>query len=949
MSSTKPSFKQILGADIGEQGAFLAHLQSGLSVAMRLTLVMVALFVAWLIRWFFDDFFGERNPFMFFYLPIALSAFVLGWRSAIVVAVAAFWVGDWFFVSPRNQVAFSLGFWTSLLGFSFVSGVMITLSEAMRRTGLRASKKEIEARDLLRELGRERELLQTIIDTVPAMITVSEPGTGLLHANREFERLLGWNSEDIATTPLLERCCPDPVYRETVRGFMTSEQPGWMDVRMRTASGQELETTWSNIRLSDKSHLSIGIDITARKISERARNWLAAIVESSDDAIVGKDINGVITSWNQGAKILFGYEAEEVIGQPILILLPPDRLDEEPKILGQIRDDKRIRHIETVRRRKDGRLIDVSLSISPIKDDLGKIVGVSKIARDITDRKTQERELLRLANQQQELYRLVDRANKSESLDDLYETALSSILGAVACDRASILLFDDAGVMRFSAWRGLSENYRRAAEGHSPWRPNEMNPEPIALDDIDDVELDEKLREAIVDEGIRSLAFIPLVNHGRLLGKFMIYYNEPHQIMREEMQLAQTIATQVAFSIVRKQVAVERERLLGREHAARHLAEGASQLKDQFLATLSHELRNPLNVIVGYSDILARSAEARASSLVQKASDVIHRNAQAQARLVSDLLDLSRLQNQKLSISCAPVSLPGIISDAVETVRNDAAVKNIKLLVSVSEEPLILEADATRLEQIAWNLLNNAVRFTPEGGEVRLDLYRRNGEAIFSVTDTGEGIAPEFLPHVFDMFRQADASTSRRHGGMGIGLALVRELVELHGGGVAAESEGTGRGARFLVTFPLDTRTQTITPAVTPVFAGSLAGIRVLVVDDSVESIEMMGKLLEMDGAAVTVAASGEEALSVLQDKPFDLLISDISMPGMDGYQLLRKVRANSQTARLPAIALTGFGQSEDVDRAMAEGFQAHLTKPLDVNELLKIAIVTARHEPGGQ
>ncbi len=944
MSSTKPDLKMPSRSDSGEQASLLAHLQSGLSVRARLSLVLVTGFMAWYVRWALDDALGDRNAFMFFYLPIALTTFLFGWRAAIAVAVAAYFVADWFFLTPRytvGLVTIKSEAAVVLSGFAFIAAVMIVLSEAMRRTGVRALQKEREARASLGELIRERELLQTIIDTVPAMITMSTPDKGIVRVNREFERVIGWNSDEVAGLSILEQCYPDPQYCDVVRKFMESDQEGWMDIRMRTRDNLELDTTWSNIRLSDKTQVSVGIDITARKIGERARTLLAGIVESSDDAIVSKDLNGIITSWNQAAETVFGYKAEEVIGQAITILLPPDRLNEEPEILGQIREDKRISHVETVRRRKDGKLIDVSLSISPIKDEQGKVVGASKIARDITSRKIQERELERRANQQQELYRLVDRANQSKSLNDLYETAINSLMGAVDCDRASVLLFDASGVMRFRSWRGLSEDYRKATDGHSPWQPDERNAEPIAIDDLTLADLDEHLREVIATEGISALAFIPLVNQGRLLGKFMVYYNQPHAFTREEMQLAQTIATQVAFAIARKRAEAERERLLDREYAARHLAEGASQLKDQFLATLSHELRNPLNVIVGYADILARSAEAQQSALVQKASDVIHRNALAQARLVSDLLDLSRLQNRKLSINRAPVSLPEIMSDAMETVRQDAMAKNISLHLSVPAEPLILHADATRVEQIAWNLLNNAVRFTPEGGEVRLELLRNNSEASFSVTDTGEGVDPNFLPHVFDMFRQADASTSRRHGGMGIGLALVRELVELHGGRVNVESRGLGQGARFSVTLPLDSEPHHEIPEPAKEFIGSLSGVRVLVVDDSVETIEMLAKLLEMDGAEVTIAASGEEALKVVEEKTFDLLISDISMPAMDGYELLRKLRANPRTQGLPAIALTGFGQSEDIARAEMEGFRAHLTKPLDVNELLKLALAT--------
>jgi two-component system CheB/CheR fusion protein len=387
----------------------------------------------------------------------------------------------------------------------------------------------------------------------------------------------------------------------------------------------------------------------------------------------------------------------------------------------------------------------------------------------------------------------------------------------------------------------------------------------------------------------------------------------------------------------RRRAEEERENLLLREREARAEAEDANRLKDEFLATLSHELRNPLNVVIGYSEILRRSDETQKHSFVIKAAETIRRNALAQAQLVSDLLDLSRLQMGKLSLDRQPVSLSTVITEAIETVSAEVRAKGISLSVDLDREILVVEGDSVRLAQIAWNLLNNAVKFTPANGEIRITLSLEGDEARLIVEDNGQGISPEFLPHVFEIFRQADASRSRRQGGMGIGLALVKQLAELHHGRVQADSGGVDRGARFTVWIPLfkpgpdGLRSEKVGAT------GALRSKFILVVDDSSESTEMLGKLLEIEGAFVDLARSGAEALTIAGQKRFDLVISDISMPEMDGYQLLRKLRQLPHMESVPAVALTGYGRSADIERAHTEGFAEHLIKPIDIDQLLQI------------
>ena len=322
------------------------------------------------------------------------------------------------------------------------------------------------------------------------------------------------------------------------------------------------------------------LDISERKNGERAAQRLAAIVESSDDAIISKDLNGTIVSWNKGAERLFGYSAEEIIGKPVTTLMPLERQNEEPGILARIRRGERMDHYETVRQHKDGTPIDISLTVSPVRDGSGRIVGASKIARDITDQKRAAEALDRRASEQAALYQFTDKLFRAQCSDDIYDAALEAILQAIRCERAAILLFDSAGVMRFVRWCCLSDGYRQAVEGHSPWTPDASNPAPIWIDNVSSSDIDESLKQTVAAEGIGALAFIPLMAQGRLIGKFMVYYDKPHSFAGAEIDLAVTIARQLGFSI-------ERVR--------------AEQKRDLLIAELNHRVKNTLATVVAIS------------------------------------------------------------------------------------------------------------------------------------------------------------------------------------------------------------------------------------------------------------------------------------------------------------------------------------------------------------
>jgi signal transduction histidine kinase len=378
--------------------------------------------------------------------------------------------------------------------------------------------------------------------------------------------------------------------------------------------------------------------------------------------------------------------------------------------------------------------------------------------------------------------------------------------------------------------------------------------------------------------------------------------------------------------------------LLARERGLRQEADEANRLKDEFLATISHELRNPLNVMLGYSELLLRMDEIKQSPQLSQMSEALRRNALAQSYLIRDLLELSRLRSGKLTLNLETVSVATAINNAIETVRADADTKNISIDLALPISPIFLEGDSLRLEQIIWNLLSNSVKFTDAGGRIQVALDREDGEAVLTVEDTGQGIHPAFLPKVFDMFRQGDTRASRQHSGLGIGLALVQQLVRLHKGSVEAFSEGLGKGTTFTIRLPAKRELTAITvdEAVLDPLEG-LNGLRVLAVDDDEDNTSLLRHLLELSGARVLTANSGPTALAIAANSDLDIVLSDISMPGMDGFEFVRRLRKLNGKENVRVIALTGFGRRDDIEQAHNEGFVAHLTKPIDFDKLIKM------------
>jgi len=423
----------------------------------------------------------------------------------------------------------------------------------------------------------------------------------------------------------------------------------------------------------------------------------------------------------------------------------------------------------------------------------------------------------------------------------------------------------------------------------------------------------------------------------RVEAELKVYQTQlEHLVTERTNELMQTNATLQAEISERKRIEQERTKLLVREQAARSEAEQANRIKDEFLAVLSHELRTPMNPILGWSKLLLSNRLNPAKS--REAVETIERNAKLQMQLIDDLLDISRILSGKLSLDASPVDLNSSLSAALETLRLATEAKSLQIQTTLSSMPIWVMGDDTRLQQVIWNLLSNAIKFTPIAGQIEIHLTQTEAHAQIQIKDTGKGIHPDFLPYVFEHFRQEDGAITRKFGGLGLGLAIVRRIVELHGGTVRAESLGDSQGATFTVQIPraVPLDEHSLSDSSKP--PTDLNGVQVLVVDDDEDSRNFIAFVLQQSGAIVTMAASGIEALDAMTQSKPDVVVSDIEMPEMDGYQLVDKIRqlTSLQGKEVPAIALTAHAGESNQQQALKAGFQQHFSKPADSNELIR-------------
>jgi PAS domain S-box-containing protein len=1047
------------------------------------------------------------------------------------------------------------------------------------------------------------------------ILTMDAAGSPDLH-RRWFSELTGVPLEELQGNKYLDVIHPDDrEYLQKVMSQLAQNPKSYeVELRLRPAGGEDYR--FYNLRgvpvfKTDgtlNEWLGAVTDITDRKEAENAKHQIEqhyrALVEDADDAIITKDLNSIIKSWNRGAEKVFGYTAAEAVGKSVTMLMPPNRVNEEPRILERIRRGESIEHYETVRRRKDGTDIDISLTVSPIRDGAGNVVGASKIARDITERKEAEEALresqaiLSLSmrssrmgawvqdvktdyvwwsDELQEIFGL-HKGDFSNNRKGFYEFVHADDRPRIqaevqrAIDEQSDYIiefrFQHAdGSLRWMEGRGQAfysekgevvrlygigiditerkagearlreseERFSKAfkasplvltisslstgelievnetfvnATGYSreeaigkttielglwkkpPEREEEMETvrtlgqlsnaeytfrtktgeeiigllaaerieiggESFALTVIQDITERKRAQEALIkaerkaaedyqnllsrivplaetlgtareliliyrsvgefvrtsmpctaffvsfydaEQSLRTAAYawgeegevdvsmlppMPLFENGGpnsqavfqkktvVVSRYMeMMKDRPHVVLQDNgiepmsslvvpmtvmSRIIGTLEVQayedeafthehiVALEMVANlaAAAIENVRLLQVEERARQEAEDANRAKDEFLSVLSHELRTPLNSMFGWTRMLRSGILDEAKT--RQAVEVIERNVRLQNNLIEDMLDVSRIITGKMRIDKEEIDFAAVVKSALEAARPLAEQKGVSLVFNSAADSYFLLGDENRLQQVVNNLINNAIKFTPENGAVALNLSPSEaGFVSLNVADTGIGIEPDFLPQIFDRFRQADSTTRRTHSGLGLGLTIVRHLTELHGGRVSAESEGIGKGASFTIELPLLPQQQQgdfyDTVSATDGANGfSLKGARILLVDDDCDAMLPLQIILETQEADVSCASSVREALEKLESSEFNLLVSDIGMPEMDGYDLITALRKMDKSANhdIPAIALTAYASTQDKRRALMSGFQDHFAKPLDFEQFL--------------
>ena len=620
-------------------------------------------------------------------------------------------------------------------------------------------------------LRRSEQDLSDFFENANVGLHFVDPDGIILRANQTELELLGYERAEYVGRHIAEFHVDQNAIADILRRLAAGETLQHYPARMRCKDGSVKEVLINaSVRWEDDRFVHtrcFTLDVTTRRRGEEARALLAAVVESSEDAIVTKTLEGIVTSWNGGAERLFGYRASETIGQPITMIIPPERHAEERAILARLRVGERVEHFETVRRARDGRLLNVSLTVSPVRDPSGRIIGASKVARDITDRK--------------------------------------------------------------------------------------------------------RVEEALV---------------------------------------------------------------------------AADRRKDTFLAVLAHELRNPMAPLRNSLEIVKHAAGN--ATLMAQAQATMDRQLAHLARLVDDLVDVARISRDQIELRRESVELASIIHHAIETCRPLAETRGLELTVTPAPAPIYLEADPVRLAQVFSNLLINACKYGDPGGHVAIEARREGAEAVVAVRDDGLGIPADMLATVFDMFTQLGQAPERTQSGLGIGLTLVRRLVEMHGGTVEARSDGPGRGSEFVVRLPAAAR-PAARPAPPPADGVPAARRRILIVDDNADAAESLAMLLEMQGHETHLAYDGGEALEAAARLRPDVAILDIGLPTTSGHEVARRLRAEEWGRTMILVALTGWGQQEEVNRSRTAGFDHHLVKPVDVAALtcLLAEAPSTRTHPG--
>jgi PAS domain S-box-containing protein len=830
-------------------------------------------------------------PFISFFPAIAVAAWFGGLGPALVSLAVAAVMANWFFIEPIHVFSIPTRFdAVALGGFVVASMFIVGAIEVMHRTK--------------GQLARARDLVATTLASIGDGVIVADAEGRVMFLNAEAERLTRCKAAEARGRPLVElfrivneetnQPVENPVDKVLRHGKVVGLANHTVLVRL-DGTKIPIDDTAAPIRPADGALFGVVLvfrDVTEQRDAEQARARLAAIVKFSEDAIFTKNLDGVVQTWNASAERLFGYRSDEIIGQPITVLVPAERLHEEPELLARLRSGQAVERFETIRLAKNGRRIPVLISVSPLRDGDGRVIGASKIIHDITD---------------------VIAAREALAREkELLATTLASIGDAViVTDAEGSITFLNSEAERLTGWKRAE-----AVGGDLPavFRiVNEQTRQPV---------------ENPVEKVLRLGMVVGLANHTLLIAK------DGTETPIDDSAAPIRNVGGTLFGVV----------LVFRDFSARRLAEEqlrqADRRKDEFLAILSHELRNPLAPIRMAVAMLRKIGPPVPE--LQELRDIIDRQTAQLTRLLDDLLDVSRIASGKIVLRKDRASLGLAVSGAVESVRPQIDSQGHELVVSTPPEPIYIEGDTARLSQVIANLLNNAAKYTERGGRIALTVVREGSNAVVRVRDSGIGISPEQMARIFEMFAQADQTLEGARGGLGVGLALAKMLIELHDGRIEAKSEGLGKGSEFIVRLPCLVA-QAAPVSERPVGtadAGQPFRRRILIADDKVDSARVLATALRHTGHEVRIEHDGLATIETATSFVPEVAILDIGMPKMNGYDVARKLRA-AFGKHIVLVAITGFGQEEDKRRALEAGFDHHFTKPVDlaaVEQLLGVA-----------
>jgi len=699
-------------------------------------------------------------------------------------------------------------------------------------------------------------------------------------------------------------------------------------------------------RQLEQRHEELSSANLALESKVEAQSLLAAIVASSEDAIVSKTLDGIITSWNHGAERLFGWTAREVLGRSIHVIIPPELREHERGVLERLRRGERVEHRHVERLRKDGSRVHVSITISPVYDRHGHIIGASKTARDISDRAAWEQQLLRSEEAQRLLVAIHDATRGLEDPGTVMREIVTRVglhFDVIRCAYGEVNETQDDLLISPGYTRGVPSvagRYRLAVFGAALAESLKAGNTAV-IEDVRTHPLTNTPEALAVYAGMNvvSMVCVPLVRAAKLVAILVMADNQPREWQAHEASLLEQVAVRTLFAVESARAAASlresRDNLqlaVTERHRALEALQEADRRKDEFLATLAHELRNPLAPINAGLHILRSSHDAAQS---KAALQIMERQVNQMVRLVDDLLDVARITTGKVEVKREPLDLAMPLNDAIETIH-PAIDRADRFTIVLPAQPVYVNADRTRMAQVFANLLNNAVKYSEGNQPITITVDRDGDDAVMRVRDAGIGIDTEMLPRVFDMFRQADRAGARSRGGLGIGLSLVKRIVELHGGTVTAHSEGLGRGSEFIVRLAAIEPPSDVASATAPPYAAA-SPRRILVVDDNADAAESLATLLAISGHETRMAHDGKDAVKQAEQFNPDVVFLDIGMPVLDGHETARLIRQQPWGKDMVLIALTGWGQNEDRRRSQDAGFNHHLVKPADPDQVAKL------------